>query len=129
MARNAQSIARDKGKGHVAHDNFDTPTNDELSSGSSPSLNLSSTKNNRESARARLRKRPSPHPAFSDAVSGASRKAKREVGKRQYLSGQALGNPLVLPTATLPLVPPTHPTFGATPTFYKTANSPNSETR
>ena len=41
-----------------------------------------------------------------------------KVGRRQYRSGQALGNPLVLPTSTLPLVPPTYPTFGVKPMFY-----------
>ena len=43
----AQSIALDKGKGPIPPDDIDTPTDDELSSSSSPSLNLSPTKNTR----------------------------------------------------------------------------------
>ena len=111
-------IARDKRKGLVALDNVDTLANDELSSGNFPSLNLSLINITRESARTRSHKRSSPHPAFNDVVSGASCRAMRKVGIRQYQSGQALGNPLVLPTGTLPLVPPMHPTFGVKPMFY-----------
>ena len=106
-----------KGKGPVVPDDIDTPTDDELSSGSSPSLNLSLAKNTRESTRTRLRKRPSPHPAFSDAISGASRRARREAGRRQYGPGQAPGNPPVLPSSMLPPVLPAHPAFGTAPTF------------
>ena len=111
-----QLIAGDKGKGPIPFDDDDTPTDDELSSGSSASLNLSSAKNAR--ARTRSCKRPSPHLAFSDAVSSASRRARREAGKRQYRSGQALGNPLVLPLSMLPPVPPSQPAFGTLPLFY-----------
>ena len=45
--RDAQSIARDKGKGPIPPNDDDTLMDDELSSGSSPSLNLSPTKNTR----------------------------------------------------------------------------------
>ena len=38
--------------------------------------------------------------------------------RRQYQPGKALRNPPMLPTGTLPLVPPAHLTFGATPMFY-----------
>ena len=115
---NVKSIARDKGKGPVVPDDVNTPTNDELSSGSSPSLNLSPVKNTRESTRTRSRKRASPHPAFSVVVSGASRKARRGAGRRQYQLGPAPRNPPVLPSSTLPPAPPTHPAFGTMPTFY-----------
>ena len=91
---------------------------DELSSSRSPSLNHSLAKNTRESIRTRLRKRPSPHPTFSDAVSGASPKARREEGRRQYRSGQAPRNQLALTLGTLPLALPSHPAFGTVPTFY-----------
>ena len=77
----AQPIARDKGKGPVAPDDVDTPADDELSSSSSPSLNLSPKKNTRESIRTISHKRTSPHPTFSDVVSGASRRARREAGR------------------------------------------------
>ena len=79
---NVQPIAHDKGKRLIPSDDVDIPTNDKLSSGRSSSLNLSSVKNTQESIRTRSRKRPSPHPAFSDVVNGASRKASREVGRR-----------------------------------------------
>ena len=91
---------------------------DELSSGSFPSLNLSSTKNTRESTRTISCKRPSPHPAFNDVVSGASRRARREAGRRPYRSDQAPGNPPMLPSGTLPLVQASHPAFSIAPTFY-----------
>ena len=79
---NTQSITCDKRKGPIVPDNVNTPADNELSSGSSPSLNLSLAKNTRESIRIRSRKRPSPHHAFSDAISSASRKARREVSRR-----------------------------------------------
>ena len=79
-----QSISHDKGKGPTAPENVDTLTNDELSSSSSPSLNLSPVKNTWESTRTISHKRPSPHLAFSDAVGGASRTARKEAGGRQY---------------------------------------------
>ena len=113
-----QSIARNRGKGPIVPDDVNTPADGEPSSGSSPSLNLSLEKNTWESTRTRSRKRPSPHPSFSDAISGASCRERREAGKRQYQPGQASGNLPVLPSSTLPLMPPTHPTFGIALTFY-----------
>ena len=71
-----------KGKEPIGPADVDTFLDDELSSGSSPSLSLLLTKNARESTKTRLRKRPSPHPTFSDAVSGASRRARKEAGRR-----------------------------------------------
>ena len=113
-----QSIAGNKEKGPIVLDDVDTLADNKLSSGSSPSLNLSPVKNTRESIRTKLHKRPLPHLAFSDVVGGASCRARREVGRRQYRLGQASRNPLVLPSGTLPPVPPTHPAFGTSPTFY-----------
>ena len=97
-----QPITRNKGKGPVVFDDVDTLTDDELSLGSSPSLNLSPAKNTRESTRTRSRKRHSPHLAFSDAVSCASGRAKREADRRQYRLGQALEN-LWHPDSGVPL--------------------------
>ena len=77
-SRVAYPITRNKGKEPVIPDDVDTPTDDELSLGSSPSLSLSSTMNTRESAKAKSRKRPSHHLAFSNAVSGASLRARKE---------------------------------------------------
>ena len=116
--RAAQPITRDKRKKPIVPDDVDTPTNNELSSGSSPSLTLSPTKNARNSIKTRSSKRPSPHPAFSDAISGASCKVRREAIKRQNRPDQALGNPSMLPSGTLPLMPPVHPTFGAVLTLF-----------
>ena len=58
----------------------DAPTDDELSSDSSPPLGLSPAKN----TRAKLHKRTSHRPAFSVAFSGASRRARREAAIGQY---------------------------------------------
>ena len=73
----AYLITPNKWKETVIPNNVDTLTEDELSLGSSPSLSLSSTKNARESIKAKSRKKPSHHPAFSDVVSGTFRKEMR----------------------------------------------------
>ena len=96
--RNVQPITRDKEKGPIVPDDVDTPMGDELSSGSYPSLNLSPVRNTQKSIRTKSRKRHSPHPAFSDIFSGASRRAMREAGRRQYRPRPAPGNPPVLPS-------------------------------
>ena len=92
-----------------------------------PSLSLSPTKNARESTKAKSRKRPLRHPAFSDVVSGAPSRARRETSRRQNQLVQALGNASVLPegampptlsAGTMPLMPLVHPAFGTGPTFY-----------
>ena len=75
-------IARNRGKEPIIPDDVDTPTDDELSSSSSPSLSLSPVKNVRDSTKARSHKRPLHHLALSDVVSGASRRARREASKR-----------------------------------------------
>ena len=75
-------IACNRGKEPIIPDDVDTTTNDELSSGSSPSLSLSPTKNAHESTKAKSHKKPLHHPAFSDVISGASCKARKEVGRR-----------------------------------------------
>ena len=68
----AQPIARDKGKEPIAPNDVDTPADDELSLGNSPSLSLSSIKNAPESPKTRSYKRLSPHLAFIVVVSCAS---------------------------------------------------------
>ena len=57
--RVALPIAHNKGKEPVVPDDVDTPVDDELLLGSSPSLSLSPTKNARKNAKAKSRKRPS----------------------------------------------------------------------
>ena len=111
-------IAHNRGKEHIIPDDVDTPTDDELSFGSSPSLSLSPEKNARESTKVKLHKKPSHHPAFSDVISGASRRARREANGRQNQPDQALGNALVLPAGTMPPMALLHPTFDIRPTFY-----------
>ena len=117
-SRVMQSIARNKGKDPVVLDDVDTPVDDELSSGSSPSLSLLLIKNARESTNAKSRKRPSPRPTFNDAISGASHRARREADRRQNRPNQAPGNPSVLPSSVMPPMPPVHLAFGVEPMFY-----------
>ena len=74
--RAVHSIVGNRGKESIIPDDVNIPTDDELSSSSSPSLSLSPTKNAQESTKAKSRKRPSHHDAFSDAVSGASHRAR-----------------------------------------------------
>ena len=81
--RAAYPITRNKGNEPVIPTDVDTPADDELSSGSSPSLSLSPTKNARESPKANSLKRPSCHPAFNDDVNGASHRARREIRRKQ----------------------------------------------
>ena len=76
------SIARNRGRKPIIPDDVDTLTDDELSLGSSPCLGLSLANNAWESIKAKSCKSPTHHPAFSDVVSGASRRARREAGKR-----------------------------------------------
>ena len=111
--RGAPPITRDKGKGPILPDDVDTLVDDELSLSSSPSLNLPPLMNTRESKKTRSPKMPSPYPAFSDVVSGASSKARRKAGRRQYRSGPALGNPPMLPP-----VPPAQLAFDTVPMLY-----------
>ena len=98
-----------------------------MSSGSSPPLSLSPTKDARGSTKTKLRKRPSHHPTFSDVVSGTSRRARREAVRRQNQLVQALGNTSVFPEGTMPRVltagmmpsmPLVHLAFRTRPTFY-----------
>ena len=90
-------------------------------------MSLSPTKNAQEGAKAKSHKRPSHHPAFNDAVSGVSRRARRETSKRQNQLIQGLGNTSVLHEGTMPPVLPivmmpqmsfVHLAFSAGPTFY-----------
>ena len=90
-------------------------------------MSLSSEKDARGSTKIKSRKRPLHYLAFSDVVSGASHRARREAGRRQNQPVQAPGSASVLPEGTTPLVLPTgmipkmllvHPAFGAGLTFY-----------
>ena len=120
-------IARNRRKEPIISDYVDTPKDDELSSGSSSPLSLSLTKDARGSTKAKSHQRPSQHLAFSDSVSYASRRARREAGMRQNQPIQAPRNvsvllegatPPELPASMMPPMPLVHPAFGAGPTFY-----------
>ena len=121
-------IAHNRGNKPIIPDDVDTLTDDELSSSSSlPSLSLSLVKNARKSTKAKSCKRPSHHPAFSDVVSSASHKARREAGRRQNQPIQAPGNtsillegmvPPILLACMMPLMPLVHPAFGIGPMIY-----------
>ena len=122
----AYLITHNKGKEPVIPADVDTPTDDELSSGSSPSLSLSPIKNARDSPKAKSRKRPLRHYAFNNVVSGVSSKVRRETSRRQNQPIQVPGNTLVLPKGAMPptlpastmqSVPLVHPTFGKGPMF------------
>ena len=111
-------IARNRGKEPIIPDDVGTLADDELSSSSSPSLSLSSIKNARESIKAKSRKKPSYHPGFSDAISSASRKVRREASMRQNQPNQAPKNASILPPGTMLPMSFIHPTFDSRPTFY-----------
>ena len=120
-------IAHNRVKEPIIPDDVNTPVDDELSLSSSSSLSLSPTKNARESTKAKSRKRPSHHSAFSDVVSNTSRRARRDASNRQNQPVQALGNTSVLPKGKMPpvfpssMMPPmlfVHPAFGTGLGFY-----------
>ena len=54
-------ISRNRGKEPVIPNDVDTHADDELSSGNSPSLSLSPTKNDQESTKAKSHKKPLHH--------------------------------------------------------------------
>ena len=81
--RDMHQIPHNRGKEPVIPIDVDTPADDELSLGSSPSLSLSLANNVRGSTEAKSLKKPLHNLAFSDAISEASRRARREASKRQ----------------------------------------------
>ena len=96
------------------------PVDDELSSGSSPPLGLSPTNN----TRAKSRQRTLHHPTFSNVVSGASRRARREAGRGQNQPNWAPRDLSILPIGAMPLMSFVHPIFGTGPTFYMPPTAP-----
>ena len=107
-------IPRNKGKEPIILDEADAPVDDELSSNSSPPLGLSPAKNTRDKSR----KRTLYHPAFSDAVSGASYWARKEAGRGQYRPDRAPDDVSACLACTMPSMLFVHPSFGTRPTFY-----------
>ena len=72
-------------------------------------------RNSRGSTRAKSLRKHSHHPALSDAISGASRRAREQLNRRQNQLLQAPQNASMLPDG---MMPPMHPAFGVEPTFY-----------
>ena len=106
------SIARDKGKEPIVPNNVDTPTDNELSSSNLPDLSLA------KSSRARLRQRCSHRPAFSNAVSGTLRRARKKVSRGQNQLNGVPRNASTLPTSVMPPIPPVYPAFSTRPMLY-----------
>ena len=113
-----QPSALNKGKEPIIPDDVDAPTDDELSSSRSPSMSPPPGRNALGNTRAKSRRKYSHRPAFSDAVSGASGRARREANKKQNQLEQPIGNALMLPAGTISPLPLLHLAFGTGPKFY-----------
>ena len=108
-------IVHNKGKEPIIFGDGDAPADDELSSGRSPSTSPPPGRNARGSTRAKSLRKHSHRPTLSDAISGASRRARKQLDKRQNQLLQAPRNSSVLPDG---MMPPMHPAFGVGLTFY-----------
>ena len=113
-----QPIALNKGKEPIIPDDVGAPTDDEFSSDRSPSMSPLPGRNSQGNTRAKSRRKHSHRPAFSDAVSGASGRPRREANKKQNQLEQPIGNALMLPAGTIPPVPLLHLAFGTGPILY-----------
>ena len=82
-SRAAHPTAHNKGKEPIVPHDVDTPVDDELSLGNSPSLSLSLIKDARGSTKTKSHKRPLHHPAFSDVISGTSHRARKEASMQE----------------------------------------------
>ena len=109
------SIVHNKGKELIISGDGDNPANDGLSSGRSPSMSPPPGRNARGSTRVKSLRKHSHRLALSDAISGASRRAREHLNMRQNQLLQAPRNASVLPDGMIPLM---HPAFGVGPTFY-----------
>ena len=107
-----QLAIHDKGKNSLVPNDVDTPTNDELSSGSL--LNLSPTKNNR----ARSHQRHSHRPAFRNTDNGLLHRAKRETVRAQSQPNATPKNAYALPAGVVPIMQLVYPAFSTAPTLY-----------
>ena len=65
-----------------------------------------------------MRKRTSHRPSFSDLVSGASRRVRKEASRGQYQLDRALSEALVLLVGMMSSMPFAHLAFGMGPTLY-----------
>ena len=111
-------IACNKGKEPIIFGDSDAPTDHELSFGRFPSMSPPPGTNARGNIRAKSRRKHSHHPTLSDAVSGASHRAKERADKRHNQLLQAPRNPSVVPDGTMSLMPPMHPAFDVGTIFY-----------
>ena len=76
-------VVRNKGKEPIVSDN-EAPTDDELSSGMSPSTSHPPGRTARGSARAKSPRKHSYHPTLSDAVRGAFHRDREQENRRQH---------------------------------------------
>ena len=111
-------VVRNKGKEHVISGDNDALTDDELSSERSSSTSPSPGRYARGSIRAKLRRKHSHSLALSDAVSGASRRAREQADRRKNHPPQAPRNASLLPDGMMLSMPPMHPAFSAGSAFY-----------
>ena len=81
--RTEHPIAHNKEKEPIISSDSDAPVDDELFSGRSLSMSPPLGRNARGSTRAKSRRKHSHHPALSDAVNGASRRARKQAYKRE----------------------------------------------
>ena len=116
--RDGDCVVRNKGKEPIISDDDDAPADDELSSRRSPSTNPPLGRNAQGSTRVKSRRKHSHRPTLSDAISGASNRAREKANKRQNQPLQAPRNASMLPDNMMPPMPPMHLTFGVGPTFY-----------
>ena len=104
--------ARNKGKEPIVPNNIDTPTDDELSLGSSSDLSPA------KSRRVKSRQRRSHRPAFSNADSGTFRWGGRETDRGQNQPNGVPENASELHAGVMSPMPPVYPAFGTGSTLY-----------
>ena len=106
----APSVKKNRGTEPILPGNSDTVADDELSSGSSPLLDLSPLKNNVE---AKSRKRPPRHSSCS--VSGMHHRVRREISRERRQSEQAPENVPTWHRGVAPLLPFIYSTLWVAP--------------
>ena len=111
-SRARHSIANDKEEEHVVLDDVDTPTDDELSSGSLPNLSLEKRSSDRSC------QRHSHRPSFSNADNGTFRSTRREIGQGKNQPNEAPEKASTLPTDIMSPMMPVYTTSDTGPMLY-----------
>ena len=109
-------VKQNKGKKPIRSEDSDAAADDELSSGSSPFLDLTPPKNNVKAESRKMTMRCS-----SRSVSGMPRRVRREFSRERRQSERALENMLAWLGGAAPSLPFWYPTFGAAPVPYMPA--------